>query len=52
MKKETKNKKSDINKTKEFYEWKDKTFTYVDHEVKTLMYRAWCAGIKEARKIK
>jgi len=36
----------DINNRKEFYEWLRETFDWIDNDVKSLMYRAWCARRK------
>lgn len=36
----------DINNKKDFHEWLQKTFGWVDNEAKRLMFRAWCARRK------
>lgn len=36
-------KQKNSNKSKEFYEWVDSTFDWVDNKAKRLMFRAWCA---------
>lgn len=41
----------DLNKSKEFYEWIDKTFNFVDNGVKKLLFKAWCARGKVERNL-
>ncbi len=41
--------KKDVNNTKEFYEWIEKNFNWVDSAVKRLMFRAWCARNKKKK---
>lgn len=40
-----------MNKQKEFYEWLDKNFQWIDNDVKKLMFRAWCARGTTDRKL-
>lgn len=42
-------KKKDLNNLKDFDKWLDKTFAFVDFQVKKYMHRAWCARGKYDR---
>jgi len=41
--------KKDYNKLSAFQDWIDKTFNWIDPEVKKYMKRAWCARGKVDR---